>query len=101
MLTLFCAWARSQRQCRWRRRVYVKVDPDPPNQPTTFTQPLKDADDLGEGPRLQWRTRIVCLPVLHGPLVSRDQLIFADSSSDDLRHCCVTNWANDRNNIIV
>jgi hypothetical protein len=33
--------------------------------------------------------------------VSRDQLIFADSSSDDLCHCGVTNWANDRNNIIV
>ena len=41
------------------------------------------------------------LPVLHGPLVSRDQLIFADSSSDDLRHCGVTNWPNDRNTIIV
>ena len=25
----------------------------------------------------------------------------ADSSSDDLRHCGVTNWANDRNNIIT
>jgi hypothetical protein len=63
-------------------------------------QPLKDADDLCEGPRLQWRTGIVRLPVLHGPLVSRDQLIFTDSSSD-LRHCGVTNWPNDRNNIIV
>src|SRR5690242_4099496 len=67
-------------------------------QPTTFMQPLKDADDLCKGPRRQWRARIVCLPVLHGPLVGRDQLIFADSGSDDLRYSSVTNWANDRNN---
>jgi hypothetical protein len=64
-------------------------------------QPLKDADRLGKRPRLQWMARIVRLPVLRGPLVSRDQLIFADPSSDDLRHCGVANWANDRNNIIV
>ena len=64
-------------------------------------QPLKDADDLGKGPRLQWTARIVCLPVLHDPLVGRDQLIFTDSSSDDFRHCGVTNWANDRNNITL
>jgi hypothetical protein len=64
-------------------------------------QPLKEADDLGKGPWLQWRARIVCLPILHDPLVGRGQLIFADSSSDDLRHCGVTNRANDRNNIIA
>jgi hypothetical protein len=33
--------------------------------------------------------------------VGRDQLIFADSSSDDLRHSGVINRANDRNNIIA
>jgi len=43
-------------------------------QPTTFVQPLKDADDLCKGARLQWRARIMCLPVLHGPFVGRDQL---------------------------
>jgi len=64
-------------------------------------QPFKDADDLGKVPWLQWRARIVCPPVPHGPLVGRDQLVFADSSSDDLRHCGVTNRANDRNNIIA
>src|SRR6266404_7044706 len=100
MLTLFCAWARSQRQCSLAPTRLCQSRSGFA-QPTTFTQPFKDADDLGEGPRLQWRARIVCLPVLHGPLVSGDQLIFADSSSDDLRHCGVTNWANDRNNIIV
>jgi hypothetical protein len=47
------------------------------------------------------KARIVCLPVLHGPLVGRDQLIFADSSSEDLRHYDITNRANDRNNIIT
>jgi len=70
-------------------------------QQTAPIQPLKDLDHLSKVPRFQRRARIVSLPVAHDPRVGRDQLVLADPRRDDLRHCGVTNRANDRNNIIA
>jgi hypothetical protein len=77
-------------------RVYAKVDPDSPSKPPSCNRSrmpttwAKGPGSSGGPGSCAFRS-----------FAARDQFIFADSSSDDLRHYGVINWANDRNNIIT